>query len=273
MLSHMNMKERDERVVRLHRIPNFRDFGGYPCADGRRVKRGILFRSSELHRATREDWAAIANLGIRLIIDLREPDEVAKRPDRPPPEFTGRTVHLPMPPADSAKRLLWTLLKAGADEAEIVTVFRETYESFVDLHQAALSGALSLLTKAANLPVLIHCQGGKDRTGYMAAIILSALGVPQETILADYLLTNELLKPVVNHYLHWIWLYSFFRVPSRSARPVLEARPEYLRVAIDAIDKKHGSMHEYLESELGMSPARTKRLVQRLTEGTAGEVQ
>ena len=102
------------------------------------------------------------------------------------------------------------------------------------------------------MPALFHCTAGKDRTGFAAALVLLALGVPRETVLEDYLLTNRYRERFDRRVLRWVPLASLFRTRAEDMRPLLEARPEYLEAAFQVMEEEYGGVDGYLERGLGV---------------------
>jgi protein-tyrosine phosphatase len=245
------------RDLDLAGLPNARDLGGYPAADGRAVRAGLLLRAEALTNATPEDVAALVALGVGVVIDLRGESEIASFGKGP---WTGARAHLPT--TDLTGAIFKKMVKAGPDgeplaEDEAVEVMVEMYRQFVadDDCRAAFASALALITEQAaqGTPILFHCTAGKDRTGWLSAIVLSALGADRETVLADYLLTNEratqgrgaesrakllaLLRGMVGE-----------RQP---IGPLLDVRREYLKAAFDEAEAGYGSMDAFLREGLG----------------------
>ena len=183
------------RDLELVGLPNARDLGGYPAADGQAVREGLLLRSEALTNATPEDVAALVEFGVGVVVDLRGDSEIATFGQGP---WTGRRAHLPT--ADLTQAVFARMVKAGPDgeplaEDEVVKVMIEMYRQFVadESCRAAFASALALITEQATqgTPILFHCTAGKDRTGWLSALVLSALGTDRETVIADYLLTGE----------------------------------------------------------------------------------
>jgi len=224
------------RDLGLIGLPNARDLGGYPAADGS-VREGLLLRTEALTNATPEDVAAIADLGVEVVIDLRGDSEIKTFGKGP---WTGARAHLPT--ADLTQAIFTQMVKAGPDgeplaEDEAVRVMIEMYRQFV-----------------------FHCTAGKDRTGWLSAIVLTALGVDRESVIADYLLTNEraaegrgaesrakllaLLRQMVGE-----------RQP---VAPLLDVRREYLQAAFDEAEARYGSMDAFLREGLGADVERLR---------------
>ena len=193
---------------------NLRDLGGLATIDGQRVRAGRLFRSGHLSELDRAEAAILGGLGLRTIIDLRRPSEVA---DFPTPDLNGvDRLWMSVSPEDSefavAANLLFGNQPEQVDTAEdskfavaanllfgnqpeqvdIATMlegyFRNTVTNRLDGYRPVFEAA----TDPDRQPLLFHCMGGKDRTGFVAGVLLRLLGVGQEEVMADYLLTNEI---------------------------------------------------------------------------------
>jgi protein-tyrosine phosphatase len=178
-----------ERHVELETCCNFRDLGGYPTADGRRTRWRTLFRADGLTALSPADRAVLDELGVRTVIDLRTALEVDAR-GRFPADVDGVTYHH-LPLTD-------TLPGAEAvpdwDDTDFVS---RRYASYIDAGAAAVAAALSVLAEPASLPAVFHCSVGKDRTGVLAAVLLGLLGVPDEVIVDDYVLSRAAMVRVL----------------------------------------------------------------------------
>ena len=237
----------------LQGASNFRDVGGYRNADGRRVRRGQVFRSDHLAGLTDEDLLRMQALGIGHSLDFRGVNECAATPYA----LAGvQRVALTIEPTVIAR--LQALVAQGVvpTTEETVDLMRETYRDFVN-HNAATFGRFLKHLLEQPTPQVFHCTAGKDRTGFAAALLLSALGVERETIEHDYLLTNQLYRrdPRMEgnghpHVMKVLW----------------QVQPEFLQAAFDAVDAQHGGMRDYLHGAIGLSPQETSALQQLLLE-------
>ncbi|HTJ69244.1 MAG TPA: tyrosine-protein phosphatase [Actinospica sp.] len=244
------------RDLGLIGLPNARDLGGYPAADGRAVRAGLLLRSEALTNATADDVTTIQQMGVGTVVDLRGDSEISTFGEGP---WTGRRVHVPT--ADLTQAIFAKMMHAGPDgeplaEDDVYKVMLDMYRQFVsdDSCRAAYATALELVTDQAKqaTPILFHCTAGKDRTGWLAAILLTALGADRETVYEDYLLTNHrategrgaesrakllaLLRQMVG--------------TRQPIAPLLDVRREYLKAAFDEADAKYGSFDAYLQEAL-----------------------
>jgi protein-tyrosine phosphatase len=161
---------------------NFRDMGGYPTVDGRHVRWRRLFRADGLARLSYADHWTLSGLGLATVIDLRSPREIAERGCF---EATGDVsyYHLPMTstmPGDEE-------LAAWNDPAFVAARYLTMLLEGAD----AVSRSLQVLAELPSYPAVFHCSAGKDRTGILAAVVLGLLGVPDEIITGDYMLSRE----------------------------------------------------------------------------------
>uniref|UniRef100_UPI0015FEE679 tyrosine-protein phosphatase n=1 Tax=Nocardioides stalactiti TaxID=2755356 RepID=UPI0015FEE679 len=175
----------NEEILRLASADNFRDVAGpgYATADGARVRRGVFYRSNEL-RLTDDDQGTLADLGLRAILDLRSEMEIDAHPDVPIDGATWHNFDVSGIPMDQVAGL--------RDRRSAVELMDAVYTSFVDSEtsRSEFSGLFRQL--ATGGPQLFHCSAGKDRTGWVAALLLHIAGVDDPTIESDYLLTNAL---------------------------------------------------------------------------------
>jgi protein-tyrosine phosphatase len=245
------------RRLDLQGAANFRDLGGYPLAEGRRTRWRVLWRSDALSDLTDEDFAALAPLGLRLVIDFRLPLERARRPNRLPPVHDIETVHIGFLPDGATETLRQAARGALAPDAVARDVVLQ-YRALPVRHTREYAEMFDRLERVAGAPAVIHCTSGKDRTGFGAAMILLALGASRDVALADYLLTNEYRRDI----------RALFRTPPppEVLDMLTRVRPQYLQAAFDAIDEAYGSTEAYLQRGLGLTAARRARLRAWLSE-------
>lgn len=251
-----------ERVLPLEGAANFRDVGGYVTIDGRRVAWGRLFRADELYGLTTQDVATIETLGIRYAIDLRSSPEVGRRPDRLPPKVIYR--HVPIFAKDPIGRPSMLFGRHRLDQR-----LRRMYrESIIAEGAPAIGKVLHLCADPANLPLLFHCTGGKDRTGVIAALLLHICGVPRDVIVADYSLTNlaaERSLAAVREAFHATKMPPGVRL--EQFYPLFSARPEILERAFAYIEKTYDSLDAYLRGAVGLRDVDIRAIRENLVEG------
>ncbi|HZZ90413.1 MAG TPA: tyrosine-protein phosphatase [Caulobacteraceae bacterium] len=190
------MQQTLSRHVPLDGASNFRDFGGYPTAEGRQVKWRRLFRSDRLSELTAADHARLAPLGIRHVYDLRRLSELAAAPTRWPGPEAPRLLHRPLF-VDEAGPTTFTRIaedEAARHDADLARgVMAQLYARLVteDGPRAIYREVFEHLADPAATPALFHCSAGKDRTGVTCALILGALGVSRADVTADFMLTKQ----------------------------------------------------------------------------------
>jgi protein-tyrosine phosphatase len=250
------------RIIDLPGAINLRDFGGYTTHDGGRVRTGLLYRSGMLAELTPEGQDALRALNIGVICDLRRADERAREPT-PFPAHEPRQVHIEIDP-DSGVRLREAMTDAVLDLHGRIRFMTEINRELVRAHTAEYRRVFEALESSGNRGFLLHCAAGKDRTGFGVAAIQLALGVPRETVVEDYLLTNVAmdfervivprLKP------------NYGDIDVEEARALSGVRAEYIHAALDELDSAFGSFDTYLHDALGIDARRRDALRDRYLE-------
>lgn len=176
----------DTRILKLEGCTNLRDVGGYATTDGASIMWGRLLRSDCPHRLTEAGWQHLADYGVRAVVDLRRPAEVARISYRPADQTPVRYHNLPI--FDDAQYL--TVDKPAQDLDQLYTLF-------LAYCGPAFARALRVMIADGGTPTLVHCAVGKDRTGLTIALALGVAGVDVETIAQDYALSEPLLAPLM----------------------------------------------------------------------------
>jgi protein-tyrosine phosphatase len=251
-------------------VRNFRDVGGLPTVDGRRVAYGRLFRSGHLAHATPSDAAFLASLGLHTIFDFRNAAD--QRLEGADVELPGvRNVNLPLSdPADGAE--FWKMVRDGnVDELRALLADGQaanrmimSYRTIVKERTAEHRQVLHALAEDS-VPALMHCAAGKDRAGLSVAVTLLAVGVEREAIVADYLESNAAHR---RYKVHRSSTAASAYTPEvmELLSPLFDARAEYLAAAFDTIEETWGGVDAYLEQGLGVTPAIRERLRQRFLD-------
>jgi protein-tyrosine phosphatase len=237
------------RIVSLEGGSNFRDLGGYRTRDGRRVRRGLVFRSAHLGGLTDNDRGALAALRVRTIVDLRGVNEAAETPHA----IAGLDVEV-VPAAIEPR--VGERLRAALDEGratpEVVAGYMtEHYRDYPGRAVPAFRTLFGALATASRRPLVFHCTAGKDRTGFAAALLLTTLGVPWPTVVDDYLHTNA------------VWTGHVGRYPEldpATRAALIEARADYLEAAFAALRDAHGEVETFLAAALGVGADARQRL-------------
>jgi protein-tyrosine phosphatase len=246
------MSDSPSRHLNLAGASNFRDLGGYPGRDGRTVRWRQIFRSNHLGHLTEADIEVLRPLGLKSAFDFRGTQERAEAMCA----VAEITVHsLPIEPTVTAE--LRSRLAAGGPvlPADALEVMRDSYRSYVRQNTPSYRALFAHLLED-RAPLVIHCTAGKDRTGFACALILHALGVPEDVIAEDYLLTNR-----------------FYRRPTTSSdlpddvRQVLgSVESSFLAAAFDAISADYGDLESYFSNGLGLGAGERARLEARYLE-------
>ncbi|WP_327680041.1 tyrosine-protein phosphatase [Kitasatospora sp. NBC_00458] len=245
-----------DRSLHLASAPNFRDAGGYRTTDGHWVRTGVVYRSGDLSKLTDQDLAKLRRLGIRTVFDLRTPAEQKSAPDRVPAGATAVSANV-LGVADTGAFNVTT-----PQAAVQVMVDAERTMVSADSARTAYRSVLNSLVERDDENVLFHCTAGKDRTGWASAALLTALGVPRETVEADYLASNTYRAAEIAATLAQL-------PPAYQAvyKPLLDVRPEYLNAGFDEVGKRFGSFDGYLRSGLGLDQRDLRDLRSQLLVG------
>jgi protein-tyrosine phosphatase len=232
------MSEIPARHLNLEGASNFRDLGGYPTSDGRTVRWRQIFRSNHLGHLTEADIATVRRLGVRSAFDFRGRDERAAALCG----IADITVHsLPIEP--TVVTALRALLAAGRlTTGDALEIMRESYRGYVRQNTHSFRTLFSHLVED-RAPLVIHCTAGKDRTGFACALILHALGVPDDSIADDYLLTNQFYRrdPAASPDL-----------PQDIRDAIGSVQTSFLAAAFEALQADYGGLEGYLKDGLGI---------------------
>jgi len=252
-----------ERRPLVEGAPNLRDLGGYEARDGRRVKWGRIFRSSNLGRLTARGLAQIKHLGIRRVCDFRTAAEVHKQPNRFPDSPAVDYVRLPIQHGEFEPTSVFERIKKGDYDWISEDFMIRGYVESLERYPEVWSRFFQLLTEPRRRPLLFHCTGGKDRTGAAAALILLALGVSQETVIADYGLSdgyNSDVRRIIYEHLRP------FGVDFAKVEPYFTAPESRLRALLNHVDARYGSAVEYLVNRAGVGAETIAQLKADLLE-------
>lgn len=223
---------------------NFRDFGSYPTIHGKWIKQGLLYRSGSLDKVRRTDLRIIESLGFRTVIDLRTQKE--SRGDLS--ISSARRVTIPLDFDQLTRERIKPFLFKKNSGNFIIDAINSVYEEMVIQSLPQLAQLFSILLSEMSYPLIIHCRGGKDRTGFMVAVIQLALGTQTEFIVYDYLKSNELLMDSVNNVTalsKWLTLGIF---PHENLRTTFTAQEKYIKTVMDSITNQYHGIEEYIKN-------------------------
>lgn len=264
----------EHRLLPLAGGHNFRDLGGYETADGQRVRRHVLYRSGKLSGLTSQDVALLASKNIRVVCDLRTPVEREKEPS-----VTGFSAwHRSWDYDAGHSRLRQVAAAREATPQDVHDALAATYRK-MPWHFAGPYGCVINHIVSGDVPLVFHCMAGKDRTGLLAALILRVLGVPEATVLADYLLTDRCLDidalvatPRAAGSDAAAAGFAYLQaMPPNLRAPLLKCHPAYLEGALRAVEARHGSVLGYMHEALGVGGDGMAALRHRLLEPAGQE--
>ncbi len=246
----------NERLLPLEGGRNFRDLGGYRTGEGRLVRPNTLFRSGTMHNLTDSDHAYLAKLGLRTVIDLRTTEERAAEPTAWPDDAVEH-LYFDYEMENSMGELRQQFLKQQVQPDDVRKAMIGMYRSIAYDHADQYRELFGRLADD-QLPLAFHCSAGKDRAGTAAALILSALGVPRETVVQDYALSDQLVD-----------FTKEFAAKTRDARdtpyaflagvsleliaPMMRSDPSYIEATFAQIELDHGSVLAFIHQELDVS--------------------
>jgi protein-tyrosine phosphatase len=224
---------------------NTRDLGGLPCANGV-TRSGVIVRSDNVGSLTTEGIRSMWEYGIKAVLDLRSEGEIAKRPSPfEPADYGPLYLHVPL------------IDDAFADALGSVTAMPDRYLMMLDQRQEAIGDIMKTIARVDG-PLVVHCYAGKDRTGLVAALLLSLAGVDRDAIAADYAETDEQLA---SRYEEWLADAAPDRV--EAMRDELRCPPEWMLGALDHVTEMWGGIPQYLAGG-GVRPSDLVRLTAKL---------
>lgn len=259
-----------ERILPVEGMHNFRDMGGYPTMDGRRVKWGLLYRGDQLANSQASSDAYMESLKIGIIVDLRSQFEIDKSPNRclttwaktyhfdpdaPIAAFAGGVQNKDI--FSDAKNLIATAqtwLEAGKSGNNVMI---KQQEDFVErpASKRAFQDALEVVMGLDGVSVFQHCRGGKDRTGYLAMLELMLLGVDIRYVKYDYALTNRARAQKNQAYHDKFMSMTHNRAYTDFYMSLFEAKPIFLDAALATITENYGSVLNYVKTQFGITDA------------------
>ena len=247
------MVRHPRRLVALHGASNFRDLGGYPGQGGRPLRWGRLFRSDHLAGLDAADREQLAARGLARTLDFRGHAERAAAPY----ELPGVAQHV-LAIEPTVVQQMREVVGAGRRlTGDVVAeLMCELYRGLVHDQAERFAEFFEHLLHDDS-PVVFHCTAGKDRTGFAAALLLLALGVPRELVMADYLLTNEFYRPPP---------LPASDTPRDALAVLWSVQPSFLEAALQAIERDHGGVERYLSQRLGLGDAARATLARRFLQ-------
>jgi len=241
----------EDRLVRFEAASNFRDLGGYPSTLGGEVRWGMLYRAGRLDRMTAADRERFNDLGIRTVIDLRRDDEREQAPDPMP---NVQLCLMSRVQANTPVRDPGTMV----DHDHGVQFLRDLYSGLLAHATAEIGELFTTLAEPDAMPAVFHCAVGKDRTGIIAALLLTWLGVDRELVLDDFEASDghvgqsqrdELVRRMADR-----------GIGPEAAAGILGATRESMQTALDELDTRYGGIERFLIDNCAVTPDVVSRL-------------
>jgi len=243
---------------------NFRELGGYRTKTGETIKYQKMIRSSGLFRLSDEDLSFLSEYGVRKIVDFRSPEEKRDEPDK---TIEGsENIFNPVFSIDETmnsgdpRNMMAAMPKEGSGENQMFWVYKDIVSN-PHANQAYRNFFDTLLSNTENnKSVLFHCTAGKDRTGFGAAIFLSAMNVDKAVVIEDYLLSNKYLEEFARSKIEEMKEQGLPDDIISKTYDLFMVKQSYIEVAFDTIQKSSGSMDAYLEKVLLLDDKRRQKL-------------
>ena len=238
---------------------NFRDIGGYKSSDGRVVKEGLFFRSANLVNLSKNDLQMLKDLNIKTIFDFRDESEILSSPS----DIVENINYIRIPAMPQLKSNIAQLgsikemMENMFDKNNAFELLKEAYYN-LPVNNPAYKELVKLMQNDSNLPILMHCTAGKDRTGVGSAIILMILGVNRSSIVEDYLKSNQSAKDSINEILSV--QPELKNVPKDKLKYIFGVNETYINEVFKRIDTDFDSTEDYLLKEFNLTKDDIKNL-------------
>ena len=256
----------EQRYISFKHTTNFRDIGGLPTSEGKKVKYGLVFRSDNLSQLKRGEFDKFNTLKIKTVIDLRTQGEIELKQDNLPKNVIYFACPIVSDQGDLMAQMKGKVLRGEVSEGESKALMKEFYKKCVTDTIPLLKEIIQKIAISEE-PILYHCSAGKDRTGIVTALLLSVLKVDRQTIINEYLLSNyyrsskikstmqkaKILK-VIRTNLNTTVILNFMAVDS-----------DYINAVFETIDQNYGGMDAFIANELGINASMREKIINRLT--------
>ena len=238
---------------------NVRDLGGHPTEDGGETQFGSIVRADSVRQLSDEGWEALVDYGVKTVVDLRADEELEADP---PAELPVEVLHVPFMETDRSD---WKAIEGELDAAvkaapDVATATRDVYLIFLERFNHNVAAAIRAVADAPEGGVVIHCAGGKDRTGLLTAFLLHLAGVGTDEIAQDYALSEERLRTR-----HEQWLAQAQSEEERERLKRISQTPaDSMKGVFEELERRYGSVEEFLrqagltDDELARARARLR---------------
>jgi protein-tyrosine phosphatase len=226
-------------------VLNVRDLGGHPTEDGRETQFRRIVRADNVRRLSDAGWHALAEYGVRTVVDLRTEEELAADP---PAEVPVEVVHAPFM-VDSPE-VFAAADAASSRHTDLMLATRDVYLVFLEYFHQLAARVIQTVASAPEGAVVVHCAGGKDRTGLTVAFLLRLAGVGLAEIDTDYALSEERLRP---RHERWFAEAAGDEEQLERLRRMAVTPAGAMRAVLEELERRHGSIEAYLRA--GGAPA------------------
>jgi len=235
--------DKNSNNIRLRSLLNFRDAGGLRLASGGKMKTGLVYRSANPDRISKKDIVSLKEIGIKTIIDLRGPSEFKKRKAIIP---GVKIINLPLDFREVTHQKIRPLIKLRYDPEEIDRIINGLYIDIIDASRGVLGKVASLILEPGYVPLLIHCQAGKDRTGIISAMLQMIAGAEREEIIRDYMASNDVLVPYFAKKLRIRKILTLGLFPSEAVLHAVRQKNRDIETVLGRIEIHYGGIENYL---------------------------
>jgi protein-tyrosine phosphatase len=239
------VKEESVSGIKMNSLLNFRDLGEAFSGAEKSMKKGIVFRTANPDRLTRDDMQKLQSLNIRSVIDLRAPHEV----DPKAVKIEGsQRFSLPLDFQGKTREKLKPVLRIKNYEEEVTKISQSLYVEMLDAAAPVFRNVLEILLQPDSYPAMIHCQVGKDRTGIISALLLLAMGADRQSVIADFMRSNDELIPFFRRSLMRRKILSFGFFPHKAVLFAVTVRKNNIEAVLDRVTEHYGGIEGYLSS-------------------------
>ncbi|KPN15018.1 protein tyrosine phosphatase [Bacillus australimaris] len=252
------------------KLANFREVGGLQTTDQMMMRQGMIYRSADLSRLTKQDIEIFSKLGIQTVCDLRTTSERKSHP--PKIKEHDKIVHIPMQP-DSKMPSKWTMFRMLVKEGKSLSftpIMKDLYQSMLTERKEEIQQLFSLLADKSNYPLMLHCTSGKDRTGFLSGLIQLTAGVPLPVVLSEYMRSNEGVQMLIRRQERFVRLMSLYRVSKKQIQPLLGVQQDYLEDVLNEMLETYGSAERYLIEACDVPEAQLHEMKNMLLTPSAG---
>lgn len=248
-----------ERILPLEKFSNFRDLGGYIDKKGRMIKWGLFYRSEDLSNLKNDDLKYFETLGIKYVLDYRSKEEVLENPDIQVKgvkniNISGMNIEEKISKSENLDMISYIseILKGKEITITPEQLLKDAYKN-MPINNPAYKELFELFKNPKNTAILQHCTAGKDRTGIGSALLLLALGIDEETVIEDYLQSNENREQFNKKVINMCSNYIKDEKTKKLIEEILGVNRSFIQLSLNAIKNKYETYENYFEKEYGLT--------------------